>query len=844
EAARADARVEWRAEELATAARLLIKEGDADAASRFIYTLVARGQFGKGSPERARVLYQLFELLSDAGGERLPLTRGDLRFYREVAASDPHPGMLGGLLSLVFSGENPARELKEADEAAVKFFNRAAAYRVFNAYREENPTSPELAQMYLDLVRLYSAEKEPKVAEDALAEFERRYGDAPQYAEVALKLADCYLLLGRHDEERAVYGRVLDYLGRHREGKSPLVPASTRDALSEPTASSPAPVEYPPKRSNPGIRAGEDKGDASGYYGYYYYDRPAYRDFLATAEEQQDDGGAESDDEAAGAVEGESDNATVPPVKVTYTDVLARYVASLAKENRTEDVLALYAGEIRKHLEEQGLYEQMLQWLGQTNLFEEQSRVYREALGRFPGETWRDRLARWLLRRERGKEFEDFSRELVGKLDDREAERYLEQFIDAKATAAGPEANLYLGLYSLAHERFPEDINLVRGLLKFYAAHERRDDYRRLLAEYYFVSPEVREQFLSHLSERGELRARLDEARAVLKKRDGADGAEPAAASLAYKLFRADAAARLSNYEEALDAYRELNRLYPSTREFAERLIAFTRSLGQRNRALLEEAASASVELADANPSDANGRTRAGEVFAELGDFARARAEWSRLVSLAPGEREAYLDAATVFWDYFQYGDALEIIRRLRRETGDRSVYAFEAGAILEAEHRLPEAVAEYVKALDEDAPAHARAERRLAVLFKRPGIPELTAAAYARALSDNPSGITLGYAALLKEAGRRADASRVLAAEVGRSVDADFIERARAKFSEADDDAGERACLVRLTQVSNGPRQFISRSLQLAESYGRRGARAPAASVVRGLLRRFPVNY
>ncbi|HJQ32386.1 MAG TPA: tetratricopeptide repeat protein [Pyrinomonadaceae bacterium] len=844
EAARADARVEWRAEELATAARLLIKEGDADTASRFLYTLVARGQFAKGSPERARILYQLFELLSDAGDERLPLTRGDLRFYREVASSDPHPGMLGGVLSLVFSGENPARELKEEDEAAVKFFNRAAAYRVFNAYKEENPTSPELAQMYLDLVRLYSAEKEPKVAAGALAEFEQRYGDAPQYAEVALKLADCYLLLGRHDEERAVYGRVLDYLGRHREGKSPLVPSSTQDALSEPTAVSPALVEYPPKRSNPGIRAGEDEKSTSDYYSHYYYESPSYRDFLASPEEQQSDAEGESDDEAAGAVEEESDDATVPPVKVTYADVLARYVASLAKENRTEDVLALYAGEIRKHPEEQGLYEQMLQWLGQTNLFEEQSRVYREALGRFPGETWRDRLARWLLRRERGKEFEDFSRELVGKLDDQQAERYLEQFIDAKAGAAGTEANLYLGLYSLAHERFPEDIGLVRGLLKFYAAHERWDDYRRLLAEYYFVSTEVREQFLSHLSERGELRARLDEARAVLKKHNGADAAEPSADSLPYKLFRADAAARLSNYEEALDAYRELNRLYPSTPEFAGRLVAFTRSLGQRNRVMLEEAAAGSRELADANPSDADCRTRAGEVFAELGDFARARAEWSRLVSLAPGDDEAYLNAATVFWDYFQYGDALEIIQRLRRETGERSVYAFEAGAILEAQHRLPEAVAEYVRALDENAPAHARAQKRLAVLFKRPGVPELTAAAYARARPDNSSGVTLGYFALLKEVGRRPEASRVLAAEVARSVDADFIESARERFSEADDDAGERACLVRLTQVSNGPRQFISHSLQLADSYGRRGEQQSAAAVVRGLLRKFPANY
>ncbi|MBV8856951.1 MAG: tetratricopeptide repeat protein [Acidobacteria bacterium] len=842
EEARAARRIAWQPEELSTAARLLIKEGDGDTASRFLYTLVARGQLGKGTPERAKVLYQLFELLSDAGDERLPLTRGDLRFYRDVASSDPHPGMLGGVLSLIFSGENPAREMKEEDEAAVKLFNRAAAYRVFNAYKEENPTSPELAQMYLDLVRLYSKEKEPRVAEEALAEFERRYGDAPQYPEVALKLADCYVLLGRHEEERAVYTRVLDYLGKRRDGKAPLVPTA---ALSEPTDDKPALVEYPPK-SNPGIRADEDEKESDSYY----YEAPSYRDFLAPPEEGKETY-SETDDESETAGEGSEgrDSGVVRPVKVTYADVLARHVASLSKENRTEEVLALYAGEIKKYPDEQGLYEQMLQWLGQTNLFDEQARVYREALGRFPGETWRDRLARWLLRRERKKEFEEFSRELVGKLDDQEAERYLTQFVGAQSGATAPdfESNLYLGLYSLAHERFPEDISLVQGLLKFHAAHARWDEYRRLLAEYYFVSPSIREQFLAHLAEKGELRARLDAVREVLKTRAAADAGKdspPAVASLPYKLFRADAAARLSEYEEAVDAYRELNRLYPSTPEFAERLVALTRSLGQGNRRLLEESAAAARAQADAYPSEAGYRTRAGELQAELGDYARARAEWSRLVSLAPGDDDAYLEAATVFWDYFQYDDALQTIQQLRRETGDPTTYAFEAGAILEAKHRLPEAVAEYVKALDEDAPAHGRARRRLVKLYKRPGVPALIAGAHARTRAGGSWGVTLGYAALLKEAGRWGDASRVLTAEVARSRDVDFIERAREKFSEAEDIGGERACLKRLVQVSTGPRQIISHSLQLAASYGSKGERVAAASVVRGLLRRFPLNY
>src|SRR5205085_153688 len=229
---------------------------------------------------------------------------------------------------------------------------------------------------------------------------------------------------------------------------------------------------------------------------------------------------------------------------------------------------------------------------------------------------------------------------------------------------------------------------------------------------------------------------------------------------------------------------------------------------------------------ADANPSDAGSRTRAGEVFAELGDYARAHAEWARLISLAPGDNAAYLDAATVYWDYFQYGDALDTINKLRRETGDTYIYAFEAGAIFEAEHRTPEAVAEYVRALDENSQSHARAGRRLAVLFRRPDVPELIASAYSRERSRDTGGIALGYAGLLKNVGRWGDASRLLVAEVARSRDEDFISLAQEKFSEADDSRGERACLSRLIQVSTSQRHVITHSLQLAESFGQKGER------------------
>jgi cellulose synthase operon protein C len=874
EKARAARGFGWKPEELGTIARLLIADGYADAASRFIYTLYTQGGMKPGSELRAKVLYQLFELMSDAGDERMALTKGDLKFYQDIANADPHPGMLGGVLSLVLNDTNPAGEFSDEEDKAVKYFNRAAAYRLFNAYKQEYPTSPELAQMYLDLVRLYTATGETEVAAQTLAEFEKRYGDAPQYADVALRLADAYIATGKYEEERATYQRILDYLGKKRPEGVPLMPGSqpfgddanrrerhqVLDISSEPTEVKPSPADNN-AASHPGIEIPRENVEENDYsysadskYGDYLGQPVIFKSGSNEVDESNDDENSEMQSgRPAGRVNG-----------ADYPTVLERYVSSLTKDNRTSDILALYSGEIKKYPNEPALYEQMLQWLGQTNLVEEQLRVYEEALKHFPTMLWRDRMARWFLRRERKQEFANFSQGILESLNDDETESYLDQFVgsDFNATALSFDANLYLGLYSLAHERFPHDLRFVQGLLKFYSVHDQWEPWRKLMAEYYFESREIRDKFLQHLAKSAELRGKLDQARAACNAHAHEENAQGNASSstlavLPYKLFRADAAVWLSNYEEAIDAYRELNRLYPNTPEFSERLIAFTRSLGQHNRRLLEESASAAHDFADAFPASTGYRTRAGEIEAELGDYEKAKSEWEQLVALNPGEPQNYLETATLYWDYFQYDDALRTIKDLRARSGNDKLYAFEVGAILEAKHQVREALYEYVRALatgetdNNEVPyqtvlEEGRARRRLETLYKRPGIPAQLDQAFAveRQHSRNASQLVLAYARVLNEVERWETASALLRQEVARSDSKGFLDQALELFKEAEDAEGSHQTLRRLVAVAQSPRFAISYRLRLAESYQESGQRVAAAATLDELVHKFPTNY
>jgi tetratricopeptide (TPR) repeat protein len=843
EKARAARKIGWKQNELITITRLLIAYDYADAASRFLYTLYLQGEMKPGSELRAKVLYQLFELLSDAKQEKLSLTQGDLKFYQDVATADPHPGLLGGILSLVFSDTNPSAEFELEEARATRYFNRAAAYRIFTAYKQENPTAPELAQMYLDIVRLYTATKETGVAAETLAEFEGRYADAPQYPEVALKLADSYVATDKVKEERALYQRLLDYLGKHRKKNgAPLVPNSAQPQTSsnsdgqivaltvdsEPTTIKPSLVAYPPS-SNVGIEvpaAADDDSD---------YSEHSYPDYLETSERLRG-----SKDPAAQV---EDQGSTVD-----YATVLARYVASLNKENRTQDILALYAAEIKKYGDEQGLYEQMLQWLGQTNMAEEQLRVYQETLKKFPTTMWRDRLARWFLRQKRSQEFETLSRDLIAKLDDEEAESYLRKFVDsgANANASTFDANLYLALYVRAHERFPHNLSFVKGLMRFYSKHKEWAQWRALVAEYYFESREIRDQFLSHLASHGELRAHFDRAREACDRTSS-----DITTLLPYRLFHADAAVWLSNYEEAIAAYRELNQLYPNTPEFAERLISFTRSFGQHDRGLLKESGDAARALADAVPAAADYRTRAGEIQAELSDYTQARTEWEKLIAIGRGAPETYYDTATIYWDYFQYDDALRTIKALRRQTNDDNRYAFQVGVILEGKHQLRDALSEYIKALadndldSERAQDIARARKRLVTLSKRPGLYEQIAAAFNQERARNNSWEFIWeYVDFLNDAKRWPAASTLLHQEVARQDSQQFLRRARDLFAGEKETDGKVAALRRLVAVAPSQRLAISYRLQLAETYAQVGQRNEAGVELQQLLQKHPTNY
>ena len=756
------AKTSWTADELLTVTRVLFEQHNLQLGSRYLYTLYNRPEMKTTGEARQRILYQLFRTFIDAQNQKLPITKGDLDYYRQIATVDTDPGIATGILSLLFSDTNPAGELSKKEQEASRYFNRAAAYRIFLAYKKGNTTTPELAEMYLDIVRLYTSTERTDLAKQALDEFATRYKQTSEFREVAIKLANAYATVKQVDKTREIYREILaSYEGKNVD--------ETTDTQGPPNTGT----------------AGKVKDAFS-------------EGFEA----------------------------------VTYEQVLEMLVDSLAKDKLTVDIIAVYSNEIARHPDAEWLYEARLKWLDQTNLTDDQLAAYKQALDKFQSSSLRDKLARWFLRKDREADFEQFSTDLVSKLKEGDTQDYLASYTNGSASAKDFEKALYLRLYQSALERFPHNDAFVTGLLNFYATNKREDDWRKLAATYYFEMQDARKLFISHLAEKRELRNYLATANSD---------------NTVYKLFRADASMHLSEYENAVASYRELNRLYPNTPEFVETLITLDRSFGQKDPATLTEAAGVARGRADFNAFSSADLTRSGEIYAELGDFAGSREQWNKIPATAPGDREIYLETATVFWDYFQYKDALRVIDAPRKKFGDESLCAFEAGAIHESLHDKPAAIREYIAALgsDDDEQSYKAAERLARLTNVNKLGDQITSTFEAkRWQSQNAAELTLGYADYLVLIEKGEEAERLLTAEIARSNDDAFLSNVQSFAYENEMTTVKQAALKRLAEITDTPRRKIRYSVELVDSLRAAKKRDEAKAVLADLVKANPTNF
>ncbi len=693
---------QWTSQELYTCARLLEDIHAYPESARYYFALYN----SKGMPDAQEIAAAgLTNILLTAPEMPIRLGSGDLSMYRDIATMDQGPGYLNGILSLILNTTRPATQYWEEEQRAVPYFHRSRAAELLALFDSRFPNSSRRAPLHVRLLEFYSNSGESDAVIQGGREFLATFPNAGERTVVALLMADAFSRKNDPANEFAIYDSVLKELGAKAQNV-PLGTAAVSDAtISEAETANAAEAHVDAE--------GEEGGESSEAQQNEQPVAPRHR-------------ASQSFQLGAVATPTSQTGARSPE----YARVLERYLARLAETKQVLPALAVLRREIDRNPDDPGLYERLAAFVEQNQLGSEQEEVYRRAIARFPDKGWYDKLARFYLRHKRDSDFAQLTQEAIKTFKGSELERYFDN------VGLGASPVLYLRLNQYAHERFPHNPVFVRNLLSAYRAPTTRDlpAWEALLRQHWFEDSSLRNQFFEFLSSRGTLESELASIR-----RNAPDAAgwkeNPAAA-----IFAAYADLWRSHFEESAPVLKMLALQYPAEPEFGHTAASVYRSLAYFDPADTEVAAKIEENLLQSNPASTEIMARIGDIYADRGLFQQAAPYWERISQVAPGQSSGYLETATIYWDYFDFDNALRVLGHGRERLGDANLYAYEAGAIYENKRDYSHAIEEYVKGSLSGLPQPS-AESRLLELARRPKFRDLVDQATAKiALPPNPS--------------------------------------------------------------------------------------------------------
>ena len=667
----------WTSRELYICARLLEDIHSYPESARYYFAL-----YNSKGPDnaQAQAIAGLADILLTAPETPIRFGSGELSMYRDIANMDQGPGYLNGILSLILNTTEPASHYSEEELRAVPYFHRSRAAELIALLDTRFPNSPDRPTLHDQLLQFYAGAGESDAVIQGGREFLAAFPKAPQRTSVALLMADAYARKNDATSEFAIYDSVLKELATGAQN-------------------------VPLGKSATGADQQSDSGNAQ--------ESDANDDEGAQQPEGAED--AARSRRANHAFEVQSTTAgTAPagPRSPEYARVLERYLARLVQMKQIPQALSVLGGEIDRNPGDPGLYERLAVFLDQNELGEEQEQVYRRAIAHFPDRSWYDKLSRFYLRHRRNSEFEQLTRDAIKSFSGTDLERYFQGVYGSPA--------LYLHVNLCANQRFPHNPAFVHNLLRAYQTRETYDEaaWEALLRRHWFEEVDLRNVFFEYLSRQGRLEGELTALRQSAPD-EKAWRSNPAAAD-----FVVNASLWQSHFEESAPPLKSLAAQYPAEREIADTASSVYRSLAYFDSSATSIAAKIQDNLLQANPRDTEILARIGDIYSDRQQFAQAAPYWERIPRVSPGQQGGYLEAATIYWDYFDFDNALRLLNDGRVRLHNSNLYAYEAGAIYENKRDYAHAIDEYVKGALESSGSSA--ESRLLQLARRPKLREL----------------------------------------------------------------------------------------------------------------------
>ena len=672
----------WRPEELYVCGHLLEDIHSYPEAARYYFALYSSKE-ANDSQEPA--LSHLTDMLLTAPESPIRLGSGELSMYKDIATMDQGPGYFNGILSLLLSSADPESSYHEEEQRAVSYFHRSRAAELLALLDKSFPNAQQRPELHAKVLAFFSDTGQSEAVLQGGKEFLATFPKSPERTQVALLMADADERLLRSMDEFAIYDAVLRELAAKAE-QIPLGASATGEMV------------YPQR---PDRFSQQTNSESDAVTGSAAEDEPPPANAVFQV-------AANSSHQGAG------------PRSPEYSRVLERYLARLVELHQVPRALGVLRREIDNNPDDPGLYERLATFLQQNNLTQEEEDVYRRAFARFSDPSWYNKIARLYLRYRRYAELEKLTQDAVKQFDGSALQTYFAS-VGASGTAMWMRLNLY------ASARFPHNLYFTRNLLLAYHSKPTYDQaaWLALIRQHWFEDEGLRNEYFEYLSSTHQLERELDALRLGSVDQGAPKWSDAAKNNPAAVTEFAAGEVWRSHFEESAPALQSLAELYPAEPELDRTASSVFRSLGYFDASKTAVAARIEQNLLAGNPGSTEILTRIGDIYSDRELFAQAAPYWERIPKVAPGQPSGYLDAATIYWDYFDFENALRLLDEGRKKLGNPTLYGYEEGAILETQRDYTRAIREYANAAlasGLDSPAASR----LLELARRPKFRDL----------------------------------------------------------------------------------------------------------------------
>jgi tetratricopeptide (TPR) repeat protein len=653
----------WTPTDLYTLANLSLSIHSYAEAARYSYALAASpGTAPTGEPSAQAGLAGLIDILLQAPEQPLAIGAQNLTLYRDIATLDQGPGYWNGILSLWLNGESPESEYQSETSKAQRYFHRAKAAELLTNLDQDFPSAPERPALHVQLIRALSDYGEPATVISAGKQFLASFPSAPERLDVANLMADAHARQNDTSDEFALYESLLTELAAKTAGL-PLTSSSTTPS----PAPAPGTVDFYVRVQDP------DSVDSDALPAQKLNSQPLAQ--LPTRKSL--------------------------PEGTAYTAILDRYLGRLTATSQLPRALTVLRTQLDRNPNDPLLYERLATFFEQNNLSTQQEQIYQHAIEKFQQPSNYDKLARLYLREKKREAFADLAKKVTDIFSGTDLDNFFAN-VNPKQPI-GPQLALELNLY--AAKRFPHNLVFTHNLLTAYQSPTTRDTaaYEALLRRQWWQSDDLRDEFLTYLSRTGKLQSEISQLETLSSQ---ASTSSPLSDPAAVR-EQAEIDIFTSHFEQAAPLLGSVADLYPADADTGDQAVSLYRSLAYLDPQPASTLRAVALEkiLLTAAPDSPDRLATLGDLYAEATstggeDLAAASPFWRRIPELHPNSTQGYLTTATIFWDYFQFDDALSEIAAARTRLHSPALFGYEAGAIEENRHNLDAAVAEYTNAV------------------------------------------------------------------------------------------------------------------------------------------------